>query len=246
MRVPSVGSLKLTPKGRDFLKAGSFLGRSPGVFARKTGGKEDTGYDAKLFEELRVLRLKLAAEQRVPPYVIFHDSSLIDMARHFPQTPEQFMSIQGVGPRKMERFGESFLAVIQAYCEVNSILVPKFPPVKTRGSSASKVSARTQEIWERYQAGVSIESLASEMEVQPMTIFAHLEMAFHSGKAVRKDGLLRISTLTESDAKLVMNAFNELGAQRLKPVFEALQENVSYEQIKLWRLIFYVENNERE
>ncbi|WP_081485977.1 DNA helicase RecQ [Thiothrix nivea] len=65
-----------------------------------------------LFEQLRNLRTRLAKEQEVPPYVIFHDSTLLHMANEQPQTLEAMRSIPGIGERKLEQYGQAFLNVI--------------------------------------------------------------------------------------------------------------------------------------
>ena len=66
-----------------------------------------------LFEALRAKRAELAAEQGVPPYVIFHDKALAAMAVHRPLDEETFLRIGGVGQKKLERYGEIFMAVIR-------------------------------------------------------------------------------------------------------------------------------------
>lgn len=70
---------------------------------------ENTG----LFEKLRFLRQRLAREQDVPAYVVFNDATLLDMCRIHPRTMEEFLLVDGVGPRKAERYGEAFLQVIE-------------------------------------------------------------------------------------------------------------------------------------
>jgi superfamily II DNA helicase RecQ len=67
-----------------------------------------------LFERLRTKRRELAAEQAVPPYVVFHDSTLAAMAVHRPQTPAEFLRLGGVGHKKLERYGEIFMQVIRS------------------------------------------------------------------------------------------------------------------------------------
>ena len=70
------------------------------------------GVDRKLFEDLRTLRTRLARQRNVPPYVIFSDASLRDMARQKPSSPEQFLQVHGVGEKKLADHGETFLACI--------------------------------------------------------------------------------------------------------------------------------------
>ncbi len=71
--------------------------------------------DADLFERLRTLRKRLADEQGLPPYVVFSDKALRDMCVRLPRTPEEFLEVNGVGERKLERYGETFLAEIAAF-----------------------------------------------------------------------------------------------------------------------------------
>ena len=73
------------------------------------------GVDRELFEALRQARLEIARERHVPPYVIFHDSTLREMARLQPRSLDALRHVHGVGDRKAEQFGPHFLAVIDAF-----------------------------------------------------------------------------------------------------------------------------------
>ncbi len=78
-------------------------------------------YNEGLFKQLRALRKKLAAEQHVPPYVVFSDKTLHEMSRSFPTTEEQMLRISGVGDTKLERYGQQFTEVIKSFQEKNPI-----------------------------------------------------------------------------------------------------------------------------
>lgn len=79
---------------------------------------EETGtYDNDLFELLRALRKQLADEQGIPPYIVFSDRSLRDMAALLPRSPEDMLSVSGVGEVKLQRYGKQFLDLIRRYCE---------------------------------------------------------------------------------------------------------------------------------
>jgi ATP-dependent DNA helicase RecQ len=69
--------------------------------------------DPNLFEAIRALRLKLAKEQRLPPYVVFHDSALREMASRRPSTLNEFAQIPGVGEAKLKRYGQVFLELLR-------------------------------------------------------------------------------------------------------------------------------------
>jgi len=77
--------------------------------------KEAKTIDKELFEKLKELRLIIASEQKVPAFIILHDSSLIDMCKKQPKTIDDFMKISGIGQVKAERFGERFLRAISEY-----------------------------------------------------------------------------------------------------------------------------------
>jgi ATP-dependent DNA helicase RecQ len=83
--------------------------------------EKDLKIDEELFQQLRRLRKKLADRQNVPPYVIFSDKSLKDMAGYFPQTLEQFSGMYGVGEEKLKKYGEIFMKEIAAYCKPRGI-----------------------------------------------------------------------------------------------------------------------------
>jgi ATP-dependent DNA helicase RecQ len=72
-----------------------------------------------LFEKLKILRTQEAQRLHVPPYVVFGDKALIQMAKDMPETPEAFLEIYGVADRKLEQFGKKFMQVIREH--VNSL-----------------------------------------------------------------------------------------------------------------------------
>ncbi len=74
-------------------------------------------YDEELFENLRVKRSEIADEENKPAFTVFHDSSLREMASRFPQTEEAFLEISGVGPTKLEQYGDAFLRIIRQHCQ---------------------------------------------------------------------------------------------------------------------------------
>jgi ATP-dependent DNA helicase RecQ len=89
--------------------------------ARKTKGSKKAALplaadiDPDLFEALRLCRQKLAEEQKVPPYVIFHNKTLEDMCRLRPRNLDEFAMVSGVGASKLERYGPSFLAIVESF-----------------------------------------------------------------------------------------------------------------------------------
>src|SRR5262249_55240888 len=79
--------------------------------ATEPGEPEDRPYDAQVFEKLRALRTELARETRVPPYVVFHDATLKELARALPQDEKSFLRVKGAGPNRWQRYGERVGAI---------------------------------------------------------------------------------------------------------------------------------------
>ena len=121
------GSLKLTAKGWDVLKGdltiwGQLEQQPPSAQpAKDTNRIDDLDYDRELFEILRKTRKKLADQSGVPPFVIFADKTLVEMATYFPQSSESLLDIHGVGAVKCKKFGPLFQDIIGQYCRQHQI-----------------------------------------------------------------------------------------------------------------------------
>jgi len=81
--------------------------------------KEKTLTDTGLFEELRRLRREIAGREKVPPYIVFADSTLREMCELLPTSKEAMLAVKGVGEVKFERYGREFLELIKEFCENN-------------------------------------------------------------------------------------------------------------------------------
>jgi len=116
--------LRLTPRARPLLRGEERLVlarpriRQAAVKREAKRGREGLSYDAGLFQALRVLRKKLADEQQVPPFVIFGDATLMEMAARRPDSAEELAQVSGVGQHKLGRYGAPFLAAIRDFREM--------------------------------------------------------------------------------------------------------------------------------
>ena len=119
------GSLLLTDQSRPLLQgeAQVFLRKDDRI--KKTPRKQRKTplqvSDPELFEKLKACRKQLAVKQGLPPYVIFHDSTLVEMTQRLPSGPDELLQVSGVGAHKLEQYGETFLAVIRAHRDEPSI-----------------------------------------------------------------------------------------------------------------------------
>ncbi len=154
---------------------------------RSATDEADTAYDPALFDKLRALRRKLATARNVPPYVIFGDRTLRQMAYYVPKTSESLSQISGVGAVKLEQLGEEFLAEIVAYAREHEIeerpisselpgSSPGFDKIRQRHPRAyEKWSAEEDErLRAQYGQGRDVSELAELFGRQPSGIRARL------------------------------------------------------------------------
>jgi len=203
--------------------------------ASRRGTPEDlSDYDKNLFALLRQRRKYLADEAGVPPYVIFSDKTLVEMSVYFPQSEESLLKVSGVGQVKLRNYGQVFLHEVQAYCQENDILEKE----KQNYREKSDKNRRYMIVGEMYNAGDSIESLSKRYQVQPGTILNHLVRYVAAGHPLKNGKGLRAQTsLSPALQEKALKAFGELGTDFLRPVFEMLGETVSYDDLKIMRLI---------
>jgi ATP-dependent DNA helicase RecQ len=111
--------VKVAPRTRGAFKRGA---DGQGVQVPREGKPEPA--DSALWEALRARRRQLAQEQGVPPYVVFHDATLMEMVARRPQTLDEFADISGVGEHKLAAYGEDFLGIIRAHAQDNNETEP--------------------------------------------------------------------------------------------------------------------------
>ncbi len=198
-----------------------------------------------LFERLRLLRKNLADEQAVPPYVIFSNATLNQMAEQQPTTHKDFAKLSGVGAKKLEQYADDFIAIILEHHQ-------KYPPVEpTESSQSSKVQSESissksklskastqRETLEMYEHGLDIEDIARDRHLKPATIWTHLVQLVESGYAINCDRLV-----TPERQTVIYEALEAIGGDSLRNLFDHLREEYTYDEIKIIRAIW---QNEKE
>ncbi len=240
------GGLQLAPKAHEILRGQEkFFGTVQAERADFSAEKEDSvEYDRGLFERLRKLRKELADEQNVPPYVVFPDKTLVEMAAYFPQSRTGLGRIHGVGETKLEKYGAAFLQEISRYCREHG-LQEKPRPAKEASllgkpsATSSSLSPKTLLIAEAFNSGKSLEEVAQQFEITPRTVIDHFYKCACQGRRLRAEALLESSRLPPAERGAVIEAFEKLGPHALKPVFQALKEKVSYDELQVLR-VYYV------
>jgi len=197
-------------------------------------------YDRDLFEILRKERKRLADMSGVPPYVVFSDKSLIEMATYFPQSDGCLLDIHGVGTVKQEKYSSVFLPIIREYCSLRHIderIKSARRDKKKRPPSIAK--KRHEIIGEGFNSGQSFSRIMEDFSIKRATILDHLYRYFQDGNSIIKsDEMISLSTVSPEDKRFIFDRFDEFGTERLKPVFDSLGGEVDYEELKILRLYY--------
>ena len=229
-------TLAVTPRGREFIRSAGVIRlrrkheRTDGMDGPK---KPPFDYDHGLFEALRELRWMLAEDQGVPPYVVFGDASLREMAHYAPMSKESFARITGVGEVKLEQYGDIFLLYIRAYAQKHGLEEKRRPPedpghprvVRAPGSSYDQTL-------DLFRQGLSPDEIAARRGLTHGTIVGHLERLAAYGENIDVRHLF-----DQSRFDRIARAFERAGTLwRLTEVKNALGDDYSYEEIRLVRL----------
>jgi ATP-dependent DNA helicase RecQ len=198
--------------------------------ARSAG---DLEYDQELFEQLRRLRKRLADARGVPPFVIFGDGALQQMAFYLPQRRESFSRISGVGNAKLAQFSEDFLAVIRYYAHQNGLTERGTPPRRTERNRTTKHAGSTyDETKKLLSQKLSLSEIAQRRELSEATVIGHLERLIAAGDKLELDHLLP----PHPRFAKIEAAFQNSDSEYLAPVRGSLGEEFSYEELRLVRL----------
>jgi ATP-dependent DNA helicase RecQ len=199
--------------------------------------KQESSDNNELFEILRSLRKKLADEEAVPPYVVFSDATLREMSAYYPITEQAMLMIKGVGRAKFDKYGEAFLQVVVDYTEEHDIepierktetgwMPDTNKNVETKRASIDEQFEGTPShliSYQLYHDGMSIKEIADVRGNKPYTIQQHIFRSVKEGKSLNWDEIFN------SDIEqLVLEAKETTGADRLKPIKEALPDEIDY------------------
>ena len=227
--------LELTPEGLAVLKERRRVTLTKPISAPepKAHRAGEIACDEVLFERLRQVRKRLADERGVPPYIVFSDVSLRQMARQYPVSEGEFARISGVGEKKLREFGEVFLAEIAAHLGTNprqifaddSFALPAPLPGRAGLGDTARETLRC------FRAGASVEQIAAQRQLTPGTIYGHLTEAARMGEPIDLSRFFTVAELCE-----VAGAFNRPSdTGGLTGVFEALGGRYDYHRLRIFR-----------
>ncbi|NNL06607.1 MAG: ATP-dependent DNA helicase RecQ, partial [Gammaproteobacteria bacterium] len=217
------GNLLLTKSCRSVLRGEKALMlRKESKHAKSTRKGRKTFNTSKasdnvLWEALRACRKQLAETNDVPPYVIFHDATLVEMVERQPQNREQFSRITGVGESKLEKYADDFLAVIHAHIEQ---------------TSAEKTDTVAESLL-LFKSGLQVDAIAQQRNIKPSTVYSHLAACIEQGEVELKD----VVDISDQELSAIQEAIlaTEDGETKLRPVYDALDGMFEYEVLRCVR-----------
>lgn len=239
--IETYGTLKISEKGRKFMEkpwkvevAIDYDFDDAEADVVTTGGGKQDGYDKILFDLLKEKRKKLASAQNLPPYIIFQDPSLEEMAIRYPITLEEMGNIVGVSASKAKRYGKPFVDVIKKYVEENEIDRPDDLVVKSVVSkSANKVFIITS-----LDRKMDLGDIASAKSMTTDELLTEIEMIVMAGTKVNIDYIVN-DMLDEDDQEELFDFFRESKEASVAEAIEEFGEDTyEYDELRLSRIKF--------
>ncbi len=232
-------TLRVSPKGKQaLLNKESILlpvlnvpEKSP---TRTRKSESNLDYDTEVFEKLRILRKRIADEQNVPPFVIFGDRTLHQMAYYFPSSLEAFSNLFGVGKQKLEAFGKEFLECIAAHVAEHGLEEKSVPEKTSRclNDISSSISTTLEETKTLLAQKFSVKEIAKHRGLSQGTIVQHIEKLVHASETLNIDHLKP----NKERFQTIKKAFDAKGCSTLSPVYKHLEEKYEYDELRLVRL----------
>jgi ATP-dependent DNA helicase RecQ len=241
--IETYGVIKLTAKGEDFLKnPTSFMMTDDHIFdstteavstaSQSSGG----GVDKTLVKMLKDLRKKVAVKNEVPPFVVFQDPSLEDMAIKYPVNIEELTNIFGVGENKAKKFGKEFLDLIQRYVDENEIVRPDDLVVKSTGAN----SALKLYIIQNVDRKLPLDDIASAKGMEMKEFIKEMEAIVYSGTKLNINYWID-DILDEDQQEEIHEYFLEADTDKIDEAIKEFDGDYDDEELRLYRIKFISE-----
>ena len=210
------GSLRLTEQCRTVLRGDEILllrKESKRAKSSRKGRKSyntDSASNNKLWEALRACRKRLAEENDVPPFVIFHDATLSEMMERQPTNREQFLNLNGVGESKMEKYADAFLIVISDHIN----------------GEETEPSDTVNESLLLFRNGLDADAIAAQRKLKTTTIYSHLASCIEQGELKLDD----VINLEQQEINIIHETLLSVNddSRKLKPTYDALDGIYDY------------------
>jgi ATP-dependent DNA helicase RecQ len=250
--IENIGSLKLTDKGHEFIL------NPHSVMLSKDHSYEDLGeeeefentanghgmamnghaksYDVNLFDLLKKLRKEVSKKKNLPPYVIFQEPSLEEMATTYPTTKDELAAINGVGMGKVVKFGKPFMEAIKKYVDENDIVTASDVVIKTAGNKSKNKIFIIQQIDKK----VDLEEIADSRSMSMDELIEEIEHICYSGTKLNIDYYIE-QILDEDQEDELYDYFMNSETDDIGEALDEFGEDYSEEELRLMRIKFLSE-----
>lgn len=242
--IDNPGVFKLTEKGINFL-IDPFPVELSKDHEYETEGEEEevetskintTAYDKVLFDMLKGLRKKVAHQKNLPPYVIFQDPSMEEMATLYPTTMDDLIKIVGVGESKARKFGKPFLDLIEKYVDENDILTASDVLVKSSGAKSKNKIFIIQQIDKK----IDLEDIAEAKGMKYENLITEIENICFGGTKLNLN--YYIDQLLDDDRQEdIYDYFMTSETDSIEEAMEELKDFYSEDEVRLMRIKFMSE-----
>ena len=240
--IETYGVVRLTPEGEDFIKnPTSFMMTEDHVFDSTTeavpaASQSGGGVDKVLVNMLKDLRKKVAKKLGVPPFVVFQDPSLEDMALKYPVNIEELSNIFGVGEGKAKKYGKDFVGLIHQYVEDNDIVRPDDLVVKSTGAN----SALKLYIIQNVDRKLPLDDIASAKGMGMPEFIKEMEAIVYSGTKLNINYWID-DLLDEDQQEEIHEYFIEAETDNITKAMEEFDGDYDDEELRLYRIKFISE-----
>jgi ATP-dependent DNA helicase RecQ len=243
--IENYGLLKIDQRGREFLNNPFSIMLSENHDYSDTDEEEENfagperpgTVDEELFNILKGTRKKLSKQLNLPPFVIFQDPSLEDMAIQYPITTEELQNITGVGAGKARRYGDEFIKIIKSYVEEKEIIRPQDMVVK----SVVNKSILKVFIIQSIDRQMDFEDIASAKNLDMTDLLTEIDAIVNSGTKINIDYYLN-SIMDKDHQQDIFDYFLEAENESIEEALKELgEDNYTEEEIRLMRIKFMSE-----
>ena len=240
--IENYGLISITPAGEKFINNPTMVriaeDRDYDEEESKSAAPAHGGAaDEELYAMLKDLRKKVAKKHDLPPYVIFQDPSLADMAIHYPITIEEMQNISGVGAGKAKKFGEEFIELIKAYVEEKEIIRPQDMVVKSVANKANNKIFIIQSI----DRQMDFEDIARAKHLSFDELLTEIETIVNSGTRLNINYFLETYMDEDKVDDIFLYFKEDAESDSLSEAYEELGDEYTEEEIRLVRIKFLCE-----
>ncbi len=238
--IEQYGVIKITDKGEDFLKnPSSFMMTEDHDYTHENDGtiitneKSAGASDEKLIKLLKDLRKRVATKFGVPPFAVFQDPSIDDMALKYPVNLDELSKVHGVGEGKARKFGKEFVKLIESYVEENDILRPDDLIVKSTGvNSGLKLF-----IIQNTDKKIPLEDIAKSKGLEMDELIKEMERIIYAGTKLNIDYAID-DLLDEDQQEEIHDYFMEAETDKIQDALDEFDGDYDEDELRLMRIKF--------